>query len=1137
MIRHGVVLVVGLGLWGCGPSTKPAESCAGVACGEGRCALVDGAPACLCAQGYLAAGLVCTALPPADLCASNPCASLSNSLCLVNAGRVSCVCPASRVEVNGSCVLRTACVPNPCQSPHRTTCEIANGAAACRCEAGFAPEGDGCSAAPVWSCADQHNDGDSAEPDECPLLARPLNVDAVESRSLLPAGDHDWFEIGVIPGHLFSFAATSTSVPLLIEVFDRGGVTLLASDNRGVTQAEVAFVTPAARATLLVRVRGVRATDTGAYSAQYRELGVDDYVNTTAGAITLVPGANPFAGTVQYAGDLDVVWLEMPALTAVRLAVPDAGLQDLVIEVERPDGGLRVLNGGEVTTITTSTVERLSLTAHGRNPRNVGDFSVTLEDLGPDDHSDDPIFGTPLASDNLPVSGRFERPLDVDSFRVAQLTDRLYRAHWQGATSTYPPSATVLLASGQVIGNSSYGSTAVVWKADQSRPAALRLQPSYSYGAIPSYTVAVEDLGLDDHSDDITNATPATQGVPVAGRLELPNDIDTFSFTATAGRIIQATAVKTTVGSTAALHVSIRDSQGTSLGEGDGTVGVLISATGLYFAQVTRSGYGYGSTDLLAYSVTVTDQGIDDHAGTSAGATPLTVGTPISGSVQYASDVDAFAFTPVAGHVYEVSCTRSQGACSFLVKDPSGLVVASAGSATTTFLAATAGRWLVEVSAGNSYSSTLGPYSLTVNDLGLEDHGSTTATATPLTLGTAIGGRIGFPQDVDVFSFTAVQGEIYAATLGPNGGARVEVRDAGNALVASSYNATVSFLAPTSATFYVFVSNYSVVSYSLVVTDRGLDDHSNTTTGATPLVMGTAQSGEIQYQNDLDFFSLAVIAGHYHQVTCTVTSGSCSVSVLDANGNVLANGYSGGNLPFKPPTLTTTVFIRVSSSSDSARYSLVATDLGADDYGDTRADATALVLDAPATAGVLETSIDQDAFTVVAAAGEVVTLSCTTTSGTACGMVVTSPSGSSVAQPSAGAFVRTGFLSTGPGAFLVQVRGNGYAVGAYKLSATRGSDDFTVTTALTAGTPRSGNIDYVGDIDVFSIQLTSGTPVQVTLSSGARASVTSPSGGYVPTIYGGYSTSLVPTATGTWLFSVASDSYYGALSSYTLTVQ
>ncbi|MDP3570942.1 MAG: hypothetical protein Q8S42_09950 [Archangium sp.] len=155
-------------------------------------------------------------------------------------------------------------------------------------------------------------------------------------------------------------------------------------------------------------------------------------------------------------------------------------------------------------------------------------------------------------------------------------------------------------------------------------------------------------------------------------------------------------------------------------------------------------------------------------------------------------------------------------------------------------------------------------------------------------------------------------------------------------------------------------------------------------------------------------------------------------------------------------------------------------------------------------------------------------------------MAITSPSGSTIASTSSAVTSRTGFLAASAGSYLVTVRSNAYSsgnTGAYTLAATRGSDDFTSTTPFTLGTPRTGSIDYVGDTDVFSVVLTQGVGVQMQVSSGTRAQVTGPNGSYVTNLYGGYASPYVPTTTGTYLFSVSTDSYYGTLSSYTLTVQ
>ena len=216
-----------------------------------------------------------------------------------------------------------------------------------------------------------------------------------------------------------------------------------------------------------------------------------------------------------------------------------------------------------------------------------------------------------------------------------------------------------------MVTSTSYYSTGLVWQATQVQPVAVRLQ-SGSSNSSTTYAVAVEDLGLDDHGNFLSNATPVALGVPAMGRLELSSDVDTFSFTGTVGRILQIVAAPAG-GSPLNLefHMRVITPVGLVL-EGTTTLGLPIEAAGTYVVQVERHG-SPTATDLVNYSLTVIDQGVDDHAGMSTGATSLTLGSPASGTLQYAADVDAFSFSGLTNHVYLVSCTRTSATCNVTV--------------------------------------------------------------------------------------------------------------------------------------------------------------------------------------------------------------------------------------------------------------------------------------------------------------------------------------------------------------------------------------------------------------------------------------------------------------------------------------
>ncbi|MFZ5446274.1 MAG: calcium-binding EGF-like domain-containing protein [Myxococcota bacterium] len=1105
-----VAAVVVLALAGCGGTAK--DPCAGVDCGAGVCAVAAGSVACLCPSGFQADGLSCRPLPVADLCASNPCAALSQSLCLVRNGSVSCECPSTRVEVAGACVVRTPCTPNPCTRAHRTTCVVEGGAASCVCDPGYVVEGDGCSATPLWDCGARHFDGDGAEADECPTLAKALAFDTDEARTLYPAGDHDWLRLGVTRGLVFTFSATSTSLPLLAEVFDATGTRLLASDNRGATMAEVSFVAPAE--TVLVRVRAVRGNVTGDYTARYREVGADDYVNEPAGALTVQPAA-PFVGELQYEGDLDVVWLELPQLTAVQLAVPDAGNSRVVFSLSRPDGGTRLLSPGDSTSVTVPTTESMLLTARGATSRDVGPFSLQFSVLGADDYSDDPTFALPVPLGS-PVSGVLQTSADLDSVRVDQVRDRLYA--WQPLTTATGQLALMVFdPRGQALVSSSWSSSGgVVWKASDSTFAALRLGSLWGTASQP-WSFRVEDLGFDDHSDTLNAATPLTAGTPQGGRLELLADVDTFSFTAQAGHVMQASSSA----SGTALQVTMFDAQNQQLAQGSGSVAAVAATTGTYRVQVQRNSSSGG---LLPYTVTVTDLGVDDF-----GATPgvLTLGAVVNGSVQWPQDVDPFDFVPVVNHVYELTATRvAGGTFSVRVKDPAGAVVASSysgSSRTTSFLASVAGAWRIEISGD---SSQIGSYQLSIVDRGLEDHGGTQATATAVMLGAVTSGVLGFENDLDVFSFPVTQGKIYQVTASSSS-VRVELRDSQYTYI----SAASSVRAASTGTMYAVVSSWSATvpaSYTLTVTDLGTDDHGDTAATATVATLGSAVTGSIQFSGDVDVLALTPTAGHHLRVVCTTAVSSCSLVVRDAAATVIVSGST--SVSFKVPAGGGTFFLTVSSYSSTLplAWSVTASDLGPDDHGDVANEATSLAFDA-GVSGVLEVATDIDAFRVSPAFGEIVQV---TVQGTNFSpqVQVQTPSGTTATQTyGVGTTVTVGFLNNvvnGVWTTRVSTSSLTSTSVSYTVSARTVVDDYPTPTAISVGQLTSGVIDYGGDVDALLVPMTAGASRSLTLSGTVRATVTDGSGAYVTTLYSGSSRTLTAATTGTYRVDISFD--YGS---------
>ena len=132
--------------------------------------------------------------------------------------------------------------------------------------------------------------------------------------------------------------------------------------------------------------------------------------------------------------------------------------------------------------------------------------------------------------------------------------------------------------------------------------------------------------------------------------------------------------------------------------------------------------------------------------------------------------------------------------------------------------------------------------------------------------------------------------------------------------------------------------------------------------------IGTSTAGSIEYRGDLDEFSFTATAGRIYQVSCTPgTLANCPVLLRSAAGSSLAQG--SGKASFEAAT-SGTVYVEIGSSysQNVGTYSVVVSDLGPDDHGDTWTTATPLSVGV-ATGGLIEIPYDADYFSLSLSAG------------------------------------------------------------------------------------------------------------------------------------------------------------------------
>ncbi|MGV3621752.1 MAG: hypothetical protein ACO1OB_13085 [Archangium sp.] len=1031
----------------CAPKPEPfSPVCDDFDCGLGRCVVVNETAACICDDGAAMNDGRCTPVDTLDRCASKPCEGLPNSVCLTENGATRCVCPATRIEIAGECVVRTACTPNPCTAPNQTTCDATSGTAVCLCDADTVPTGSGCGPFPWGDCSAVHA-GDRAEPDECPRLAFELQRDEYVDRSLSPDADQDWFRLKVTPGYVVAFTAAG-HVPLQLDVFTTAAVRI-AGDGRGVPEARVVFAVPPGNDVVFVRVRARLATDRDTYIAQFKDLGHDDFVNAPDDALLLTPGEVSFGGTVQYEGDVDVVKLQLPRFTAVEFSSDGGGIAEF--ELTFSDGGTRRIDGF-MRSFTPPTDETVVITTRARDDRGEGVFHLDIRRRGIDDHSDDSRFAREVQP-NVLISGAIQFVGDVDSFLFRPAPQHIYR------TVVTKPNATVNVVNeaGVVLGTST-------WRAPTADLAVMRI----SAATAGSYDLQVQDLGVDSHGDDFAQATALTLPATITSTLELDTDADVFTFNATAGHAYRVT---TQVGDGLA-SVMLFDVAGIELVSGTDGVSLFSAGGGRYFVMISGESGVYPKN----YRLDVHDLGLDENAGPAA-PQPLVLATTQPGALQYEGDVDSFAVNTTAQRVYRVSCLSAPiGECALGVTGPGQVL---SGENELRFLS-NGGVHRIDVGAAPGATVPL-QWALSVVDEGPDDHGASVATATAVQVNSAAVGTLGWANDIDMFTAPVREGSLYEVRVTGAQYPQVQVTRSNGAPVVPLGDA-FAFRAAAAETVRVALRPFDssrVGAYTLTVLDVGSDDHGDTLATATALGWPGTRSAKVQFAGDIDSFVLPVVAGNLYGVA----AGTCERSVRTADGTLVA--LTGG--AFKAPVGVTQVELRV-TSTNSITCTVETFDYGIDDHGDTAASATVLSGDG-GVSGALQSPGDVDvfAFDVAAISSQVVQVEFESTP--LLFVSVISPSGARQETRE-----HTGFPAGEVGRWVVEAQQPAAASASYFVNVSTTTDDVPGVMPLALDTFFTGRLEHPADVDVFTVTLPSAGLYELEVAGVATATIENASG-------------------------------------------
>ena len=375
-----------------------------------------------------------------------------------------------------------------------------------------------------------------------------------------------------------------------------------------------------------------------------------------------------------------------------------------------------------------------------------------------------------------------------------------------------------------------------------------------------------------------------------------------------------------------------------------------------------------------------------------------------------------------------------------------------------------------------------------------DDHGNTPETATPIAFGSSQSGEIETGDDDDYFRldvaeatsallFTTGNLDTFGTLYGESGSWLVEDDDAGD-----DRNFLIAYdLAP--GVYYLKVGSFgtNVGSYVVEAAIAPPDDHGDTPETATPLAIGSSQSGEIETSTDVDYFRLDITEA---TAALFFTTGDLDTygSLYDESGVFLGSdryGGDGNNFRIAYDLDPGVYYLRVrgSFSSTIGSYVVEAGFAPPDDHGDTRQTATRLAFGS-SRSGEIETFNDIDYFRfeiTEATAALLFTTGDLDTAGTLYsqfGVQLTADD----AGGSGGNF-RIPF-DLEPGIYYLSVRGENNRLGSYVVELrVRLPDDHGDTrqtaTPLSFDAALEGKIKPNGDLDYFRLEVAEATVASI----------------------------------------------------------
>ncbi len=398
----------------------------------------------------------------------------------------------------------------------------------------------------------------------------------------------------------------------------------------------------------------------------------------------------------------------------------------------------------------------------------------------PDDHGDDAAAATEILVGQV-VEGTMDHEFDIDAFAFDADEGVGYRIIFEGKQGLDLDKEerndfhlTLRTAEGGAQERlRSHGSRIGVderWTAPQSGGYVLAVESAD--GKIGTYRLEILRfvIGEDDHGDDPRSATVVTAGEDVIGSIDHGADVDYFEVHVTGGYGYEVEVVNHTLEYS---RVIVYGPDGAAGVDGGGKGWGLYGSDSQWRAPTTGNNYitvesPFGRTGSYLLTLTEVVPGGDDH-GDALGATAITLGRTVDGTLGHSFDLDYFRFAAESGLPYNIRITHlTTFHQPVIVFAPDGTTAVhqfwpyspqSRGSHIP-WVAPATGDYFLKIW---SPDGDTGDYQVFISHAApdADDHGDSSLSATAIAVGDVTPGRLDKSDDFDFFRIQVEEGHQY----------------------------------------------------------------------------------------------------------------------------------------------------------------------------------------------------------------------------------------------------------------------------------------------------------------------------------------------------------------------------------------